>query len=42
MPNLDGGHYFLTVLAPIRTDTMIDPIIGRSRSHRHLLRRSWR
>jgi len=25
------------VLAPVRTDTMIDPIVGRSRSHRHLL-----
>ena len=24
MPNLDGGHYFLTVLAPIRVDIMID------------------
>jgi len=33
MPNLDGGHYFLTVLAPVRVDTMIDPIVGRSRSH---------
>jgi hypothetical protein len=29
MPNLDGGHYFLTVLAPIRTDD--------SRSHEYLL-----
>jgi hypothetical protein len=37
MPNLDGGHYFLTVLAPIRVGTMIDPVIGRSRSHRHQL-----
>lgn len=38
MPNLDGGHYFLTVLAPIRVDIMIDPDeIGRSRSHRQLL-----
>lgn len=34
MPNLDGGHYFLTVLAPIRTDTLLDDIPGRSRSHR--------
>ncbi|HEX5379742.1 MAG TPA: hypothetical protein VFW47_14290 [Phenylobacterium sp.] len=34
MPNLDGGHYFLTVLAPIRTDAVIDKIPGRSRSHR--------
>lgn len=37
MPNLDGGHYFLTVLAPIRTDTVIDPVVGRSRSHVHSL-----
>ncbi len=34
MPNLDGGHYFLTVLAPIRTDTVLDDTPGRSRSHR--------
>ncbi len=37
MPNHDGGHYFLTVLAPVRTDTMIDPVIGRTRSHQHML-----
>ena len=37
MPNLDGGHYFLTVLAPIRVDLIVDPIPGRSRSHRHQL-----
>lgn len=37
MPNIDGGHYFLTVLAPIRTDTVIDPVVGRSRSHVHSL-----
>ena len=37
MPNLDGGHYFLTVLAPIRIDLMVDKIAGRSRSHRHQL-----
>ena len=37
MPNHDGGHYFLTVLAPIRVDLMVDKIPGRSRSHRHLL-----
>jgi len=24
MPNFDGGHYFLTVLAPIRNDVLID------------------
>ncbi len=34
MPNLDGGHYFLTALAPIRTDRLSDAIPGRSRSHR--------
>jgi hypothetical protein len=37
MPNCDGGHYFLTVLAPIRVDTMVDPIVGRSRSHQQML-----
>ncbi len=37
MPNLDGGHYFLTVLAPIRVDLIVDKIPGRSRSHRHQL-----
>ena len=37
MPNLDGGHYFLTVLAPIRVDLIADKIAGRSRSHRHQL-----
>lgn len=37
MPNHDGGHYFLTVLAPIRTDRIVDPIPGRSRSHLHQL-----
>ena len=34
MPSFDGGHYFLTVLAPIRTDFIQDKIPGRSRSHR--------
>lgn len=34
MPDFDGGHYFLTVLAPIRIDTLHDAIPGRSRSHR--------
>ena len=34
MPNFDGGHYFLTVLAPVRTDFIQDKIPGRSRSHR--------
>jgi hypothetical protein len=37
MPNCDGGHYFLTVLAPVRIDTMIDPVVGRSRSHPSML-----
>src|SRR5829696_8842078 len=37
MPNLDGGHYFLTVLAPIRVDLIADEIPGRSRSHRQQL-----
>lgn len=34
MPNFDGGHYFLTVLAPVRIDTVRDAIAGRTRSHR--------
>src|SRR5262245_38006957 len=37
MPSLDGGHSFLTVLAPIRVDLIVDKIPGRSRSHRHQL-----
>ncbi|HEV2532963.1 hypothetical protein [Phenylobacterium sp.] len=37
MPNLDGGHYFLTVLAPVRVDTMVDRIVGHSLSHAQLL-----
>lgn len=37
MPDLDGGHYFLTVFAPVRIDNMIDPVTKASRSHRHLL-----
>lgn len=37
MPDLDGGHYFLTVLAPVRTDNSVDPVTKASRSHRHLL-----
>lgn len=37
MPNHDGGHYFLTVLAPIRLDTMTDPIVESARSHEHVL-----
>jgi hypothetical protein len=37
VPNHDGGHYFLTVLAPIRIDLMVDEIPGRSRTHLHRL-----
>ena len=43
MANLDGGHYFLTVLAPVQTDPMPDlqsrrdPNLGYSRSHRLIL-----
>lgn len=37
MPDLDGGHYFLNVLAPVRTGSSIDPVTQASRSHRHLL-----
>lgn len=37
MPNHDGGHFFLTVLAPIRVDLMVSDIAGRSYSHRHRL-----
>jgi hypothetical protein len=37
MPNLDGGHYFLTVLAPIKVDTIVGPVVGRSYSHRQQL-----
>ncbi len=37
MPDLDGGHYFLTVLAPVRADNMLDPVTKASRSHHHLL-----
>lgn len=37
MPDHDGGHYFLTVLAPIRMDPMPERIPGRSHSHLHRL-----
>nr|WP_295661127.1 hypothetical protein [Polymorphobacter sp.] len=40
MPNLDGGHYFLTMLAPVRTGNMVDTVTGASRSHPHLLRQA--
>jgi hypothetical protein len=36
MPNFDAGHYFLTVLAPVRVDSVMPK--GQSHSHRHLLR----
>jgi hypothetical protein len=36
MPNFDAGHYFLTVLAPVRVDSVMRE--RQSRSHRHLLR----
>src|SRR5690349_17349346 len=36
MPNFDAGHYFLTVLAPVRVDSVLDKE-GHSHSHRHLL-----
>ena len=37
MPNFDGGHYFLTVLAPVRTDDHVDGE-GSSGSRRQALR----
>jgi hypothetical protein len=36
MPNYDAGHYFLTVLAPIRLDSVL--IDGQSHARRHLIR----
>jgi len=36
VPNFDAGHYFLTVLAPIRADSVIKD--DQSHSYRHLLR----
>ena len=36
MPNYDAGHYFLTVMAPIRLDSVV--IEGQSHSRRHLIR----
>ena len=33
MPNFDGGHYFLTILAPIRTDTLEDGATHTSPVH---------
>jgi hypothetical protein len=37
MPNFDGGHYFLTVLAPISAKLRVDER-GRRRSPAHLIR----
>ena len=39
MPNIDGGHYFLTVLAPLRTETVQDSD-GAQRSCSEALRRA--
>lgn len=41
MPNYDAGHYFLTVLAPIRMDPELRD--GQTHSRRHLIREalSW-
>jgi len=36
MPNFDAGHYFLTVLAPIRPDATL--IGDQSHSHTHLIK----
>ena len=36
MPNFDAGHYFLTVLAPVRMDSVL--IDGQSHARRHLIR----
>jgi hypothetical protein len=36
MPNYDAGHYFLTVLAPIRLDSIL--INDQSHSRRHMIR----
>jgi hypothetical protein len=37
MPNIDGGHCFLTVLAPIQVERMVGPVVGRSYTHQHQL-----
>ena len=39
MPNFDGGHYFLTVLAPVKTG-VAEQDGPSSRSHEQLLRKS--
>jgi hypothetical protein len=36
MPNYDAGHYFLTVLAPVRLDSVV--VDGQSQSRRHMIR----
>jgi hypothetical protein len=36
MPNYDAGHYFLTVLAPVRLDSVV--VNGQSQSRRHMIR----
>jgi hypothetical protein len=36
MPNFDAGHYFLTVVVPIRLDSVL--VDGQSHSRRHLIR----
>lgn len=33
MPDVDGGHLFLTMLAPVRTDPILDQAAGRTYSH---------
>src|SRR6202521_3054365 len=33
MPTFDGGHYFLTVLAPVRTETLRDGVAHTSPVH---------
>jgi hypothetical protein len=33
MPTFDGGHYFLTALVPIRTDTVVDDLARTSPVH---------
>lgn len=33
MPNCDGGHYFLTMLAPVKSDPLEGPHLGWSATH---------
>ena len=37
MPSFDGGHYFLTVVAPVRPGSTVEPFLGRALSHQHQL-----